>query len=67
MFLLVNGILTALPVVIYNDMENIGLRIYTIPLEDNAYGLLMLLLNVSLMEYFYRWKNGRFTFMPIQQ
>jgi len=42
-FLLVNGILTALPIIIYNDNENLGLRIYTIPFEDNFYGMLLML------------------------
>ncbi len=45
-FLLVNGLLTALPVVLYNDSENIGLRIYTIPAEDVFYGMLLVLGNV---------------------
>lgn len=45
-FLLVNGLLTALPVVLYNDAENIGVRIYTIPAEDVFYGMLLVLGNV---------------------
>jgi len=50
-FLLVNGVLTALPVVIYNDLENVGTRIYTIPVEDTMYMLLLLLMNTSIYEY----------------
>ena len=67
MFLLVNGILTALPVVIYNDAENLGIRMYTIPVEDSAYGLLMLVMNVSIMEFYYQKKNGFYTFKQVQQ
>ncbi len=45
--LLVNGALTGSftpqPVVWYNDEENLGLRLFTIPLEDFAYNTLMLM------------------------
>lgn len=51
-FLVVNGILTSLPVVIYNNLENTSTRFYTIPIEDFFYSLLMLIMNISLMEYF---------------
>jgi len=36
-FFLVNGILTALPVVSYSSHVIIGLRLYTIPIEDAGY------------------------------
>ncbi|MFM7727525.1 MAG: lycopene cyclase domain-containing protein, partial [Flavobacteriales bacterium] len=51
-FLLVNGLLTSLPVVTYNDLENLGIRIHTIPVEDTQYTLLLLLMNVTLFEHF---------------
>jgi lycopene cyclase domain-containing protein len=59
-FTIVNGILTGTgidqPIVWYNNHENIGFRILSIPLEDVFYGMLLLLLNTSLYEYFSRNK-----------
>jgi len=53
-FLLVNGILTGSfideQVVWYNNSENLGLRIFTIPVEDSVYALLMLMMNVTFYE-----------------
>ena len=49
-FLLVNGVLTYLPIVWYNDNYNLGLRIVSIPVEDTMYSMLMLLLTISVYE-----------------
>ena len=55
-FLIVNGVLTGsfIPeqVVWYNDEENLGLRIFTIPVEDTHYSLLLQFLNVMLFQGF---------------
>ena len=53
-FLLVNGILTGSfieePVVFYNDNENLGIRLGTIPVEDVGYAFTMLLMSLILMK-----------------
>lgn len=51
-FYIVNGYLTALPVVLYNDGQNCAVRVGTIPLEDHFYSLSLLLLNIIWFEYF---------------
>lgn len=52
-FLIVNGTLTA-TVFIYNNLENLNFRIYSIPVEDPFYGMLQFLVVISLYEYFKR-------------
>ncbi|MDY0779218.1 lycopene cyclase domain-containing protein [Tenacibaculum sp. IB213877] len=55
-FFIVNGVLTGTgieePVVWYNDNENLGIRLLTIPVEDIGYAFSMLFTNVLLIEYF---------------
>jgi lycopene cyclase domain-containing protein len=48
--LIVNGILTALPVVWYEPAEQIGQRLGTIPVEDFFYNMLCMLMNVGIYE-----------------
>jgi lycopene cyclase domain-containing protein len=53
-FLILNGILTGSfigePVVIYNDQEIIGIRLGSIPVEDAFYGLLLILMSITIAE-----------------
>lgn len=64
-FLLVNGILTGSfienQVVWYDNTENIGVRIFTIPIEDTMYALGMLLTVYVLMEWFETISNNKST------
>jgi lycopene cyclase domain-containing protein len=57
-FSIVNGILTGTgldaPVVWYNNSENLGFRLMTIPLEDIFYGMFLILLNTLTYEYLAR-------------
>jgi lycopene cyclase domain-containing protein len=54
-FFIVNGLLTGsfIPeeVVYYDNAQNLGIRLGTIPVEDMVYGLLMLLMNVTWFEF----------------
>ncbi len=51
-FFIVNGLLTSIPIVQYNNTENLSIRITTIPVEDFVYNALLFLCNVTLYETF---------------
>jgi len=57
-FFIVNGILTGSfiedQVVWYSDSEIIGIRLFTIPIEDTVYAFTMILTNLALVEYFHK-------------
>ena len=54
-FFIVNGILTGTgidqEVVWYNNTENLGIRMGTIPVEDSLYSLSLMLMNITILEY----------------
>ena len=50
-FLVVNGILTALPVVMYAPQAITGFRVITIPIEDFAYLFALITPTIALYEY----------------
>ena len=54
-FAIVNGVLTAVPVVIYNPKAIWGPRVYTIPLEDFFYSFSMLGLSAMVYTTVGRW------------
>jgi lycopene cyclase domain-containing protein len=49
---LVNGYLTWRPIVLYGDGYYLGVRLFTIPVEDYVYGFSLVTLSVILWEYF---------------
>lgn len=58
-FLVVNGYLTSIPVVRYNDAEILGFRIYSIPFEDVFYGMLLVMMNIAIYEKIKNQKNQK--------
>ena len=60
-FSIVNGILTGSfidePVVFYSNVENLGIRLGTIPIEDIGYAFSMLLMSLVLIKKIEKTKN----------
>ncbi|MFZ4591650.1 MAG: lycopene cyclase domain-containing protein [Ignavibacteria bacterium] len=54
LMVIVNGYLTWRPIVIYNEAKMLGVRLFTIPLEDFFFGFSLIGLNLIIWEYFNR-------------
>lgn len=57
LMVVVNGYLTWRPIVIYNEAKMLGVRLFTIPLEDFFFGFSLIGLNLIIWEYFNRKEN----------
>ncbi|MBC7389430.1 MAG: lycopene cyclase domain-containing protein [Opitutaceae bacterium] len=55
-FWIINGVLTSWPVIVYNNNENLNIRVGSIPLEDHAYSLILFLSNLCAYEWFKKEK-----------
>jgi lycopene cyclase domain-containing protein len=51
---IVNGYLTWRPIVVYGEAFNLGIRFFTIPVEDYLYGFGLITLNLVIWEYLTR-------------
>jgi lycopene cyclase domain-containing protein len=61
-FFIVNGILTSMPVIVYNDAANLGLRLGTIPVDDFIYNAgLLLIVTIG-----YEWSKRKFKPKPAE-
>lgn len=49
---IVNGYLTWRPIVIYNETKMLGLRLFTIPVEDFFFGFSLIGLNLIIWEFY---------------
>ena len=62
-FFIINGILTGSfienEVVWYNNDENLGIRLFTIPIEDIIYAFTLILSNLALTEFFQKKLFGK--------
>jgi len=50
-FIVVDGILTSLPVVEYSDQYIMNIHLFTIPVEDFSYFFLLFLMVTTIYEY----------------
>jgi lycopene cyclase domain-containing protein len=51
---IINGYLTWRPIVLYGEGYYLGVRLFTIPIEDFLYGFALLTLNITIWEFYNR-------------
>ncbi|HJY64049.1 MAG TPA: lycopene cyclase domain-containing protein [Ignavibacteria bacterium] len=54
---IVNGYLTWRPIVIYSEEYYMGIRLFTIPVEDFLFGFSLITMNIVIWEFFTRKKS----------
>lgn len=54
---IVNGYLTWRPIVIYNESKMLGIRLFTIPVEDFFFGFSLIGLNLIIWEFYNKKLN----------
>lgn len=50
-FFLFKGILYTLPVILYNDEHILGIRLFSVPIEEFGFFFLLMLINITIFEY----------------
>ncbi len=58
-FLLVDGFITGLPIVMYNNLQNSNIRLFCIPIEDLSYSMLNILFVITIYEYLKQRKANK--------
>lgn len=48
---IINGYLTWRPIVLYGEGHYLGIRLFTIPVEDFLYGFALLTINIAIWEF----------------
>lgn len=50
-FFLFKGILYSLPVILYNNEHILGIRLFSVPIEEFGFFFLLMLINITIFEY----------------
>ncbi len=58
-FVAINYLLTSIPVVSYDNLENLQIRVFTIPIEDFVYNFLLVAANIVVYEHILKYLNNK--------